>query len=81
MKRHEWKEQTEHGVRWLRASRHGGKWSLQCRDAGEETWRAEEPISRESLVALREILFRKYQRRRLPYEHVVEIEKLMETTE
>ena len=44
----------------------------------EEQWTEHEDISIEDLQKAREVLFNKYQRRRLPWEDVVQIDAMIE---
>ena len=78
MKKHEWREKTEEGeTRLVTATRHAGKWQLQSRLKSEDEWTKFEKIELDDLETLHEILSRKYQRSRVPYEQVLEIEKLI----
>jgi chromosomal replication initiation ATPase DnaA len=78
MKKHEWREKTEEGqTRLVTASRHAGKWQLQSRLKSEDQWTKFSVIELEDLETLLDIVQRKYQRSRLPYEHVKEIEVLI----
>lgn len=64
-----------------RACHHAGKWTLdRSRKVGrseEEVW---EPLEfgREEWVTLRELLWRKYQRKRCPWKLIEQIDKLLE---
>ncbi len=81
MKKHEWRERTEDGeVRLVTASRHAGKWQLQSRLKTETEWTKFPKISLEDLESLREIIWNKYQRRRVPHGHVLEIDRLIANT-
>ncbi len=78
MKRHEWHERTEEGEkRTVRATRQGGGWKLQSRTTSEPEWHLHDPPLREDLEELLEVLRRKYQRGRTPYEHIVELERVL----
>jgi len=75
---HIWTERDEHGSkREVRASRFGGAWRLQAKTAGDLDWTYYERPLLEDLLALKEILARKYQRRRASNEDVVSVEKLI----
>ena len=76
MQRHSWREQTDEGIRFYRSSHHASTWTLQSQLKGED-WEDHEPISEAEWRKLRDVLWRKYQRRRLPWEHVLEIDKLL----
>ena len=82
MSKHEWRENTDDGdVRFVTAKRHGGKWKLQTRLKSEEDWTQLGVMPLEDLQYLREVLWNKYQRRRVPYEHVLEIDALIKSAE
>jgi hypothetical protein len=75
---HIWTERDEHGSkREVRATRFGGAWRLQAKAAGDLNWTYYERPLLEDLLALKEILARKYQRRRASNEDVVSVEKLI----
>ena len=79
---HNWKETTADGdKREVRATKFGGKWRIQSRLKGEELWTYHDQPAIEDLRELRDVLFRKYQRRRAAYEDVVLIEKMIEEKE
>jgi hypothetical protein len=75
---HIWTERDEHGSkREVRATRFGGAWRLQAKTADDLDWTYYERPLLEDLLALKEILARKYQRRRASNEDVVSVEKLI----
>ena len=75
---HIWTEKTEEGSkREVRATRFGGRWRLQAKTAGDLNWTYYERPLLEDLLALREILARKYQRRRASSDDVASLEKLI----
>lgn len=75
---HTWREITGTGEqRTVRASRVAGQWRLSSKLQGEEYWEHQEPIAEDDLRSLRDVLWRKYQRKRLPWEHVLEIDRLL----
>src|SRR5438093_1466267 len=76
---HIWTDRDEHGSkREVRATRFGGIWQLQAKTAGELDWTYYERPLLEDLLALKEILMRKYQRRRASIEDVASVEKLID---
>lgn len=82
--KHEWREKTEEGeTRLVTAIRHGRKWRLQSRLKREDEWTqfSEAEIELEDLESLLDVLQRKYQRNRVPHEHMKEIEKLISAAE
>ena len=75
---HIWTEKDEEGrKREVRATKFGGVWRLQAKTAGEENWTYFEEPLREDLLTLKDLIFRKYQRRRASWEDVVSIDKLL----
>jgi hypothetical protein len=75
---HIWTERDEHGIkREVRATKFGGIWRLQAKTAGDLDWTYYECPLLADLLALKEILFRKYQRRRASSEDVASVEKLI----
>jgi hypothetical protein len=61
----------------VRATKFGGAWRFQAKTAGELEWTYYKRPLLEDLLALREILVRKYQRRRASAEDVASVEKLI----
>lgn len=76
---HEWKTKTADGEkREVRAEKFGGNWRVQSRLRGEERWTYHDVPLLADLVELRDVLWRKYQRKRLPHEDVTVIDRLIE---
>ena len=75
---HIWTQRDEQGSkREVRATRFGGRWRLQAKTAGDLGWTYYDRPSLEDLLALKEILVRKCQRRRASSEDVASVEKLI----
>jgi hypothetical protein len=75
---HIWTQRDEHGrKREVRAIKFGGKWRLQAKTAADLEWTYFERPLLQDLLALKEILVRKYQRRRASSEDVTSVEKLI----
>jgi hypothetical protein len=75
---HIWTQSDEHGSkREVRATRFGGRWRLQAKTPGDIDWTYYERPLLDDLLALKEILVRKYQRRRASKEHAASVEKLI----
>lgn len=75
---HIWTERDEHGCkREVRATRFGSVWRLQAKKAGDLDWTYYERPLLEDLLALKDILVRKYQRRRASSEDVASVDKLI----
>jgi hypothetical protein len=75
---HVWRESTEEGQREVKAVKFGGKWRLQSKLKGDAVWAYHDLPALADLETLRELLFRKYQRRRATYDDVLAIEKMIE---
>ena len=75
---HNWKESEGEGeTRFLRAVRDRGVWRLSARLESEEFWENLEPPSEADLRSFRDVLWRKYQRKRVPWEHVLDVDKAL----
>jgi hypothetical protein len=76
---HIWTEKDQHGKkREVRATKFGGVWRLQSKVYGETEWIYYDSPLLEDLLSLKEIVTRKYQRRRASIEDVVSVNKLIE---
>jgi hypothetical protein len=76
---HIWTDKDQDGrKREVRATKFGGAWRLQAKVVGDLDWTYYDPPLLEDLVTLKEILVRKYQRRRASIEDVASIEKLIQ---
>jgi len=76
---HIWTDRNEDGrKREVRATKFGGAWRLQAKTAGDLDWMYYERPLLEDLLTLKEILVRKYQRRRASAEDVASIQKLIQ---
>ena len=75
---HIWTERDGQGSkREVRATKFGGRWRLQSKTAGDLDWTYYERPMLEDLLALKDILMRKYHRRRASSEDVASVEKLI----
>jgi hypothetical protein len=75
---HIWTHRDEQGSkREVRATKFGGMWRLQAKTSGDPDWTYYERPLLDDLLALKEILARKYQRRRASSEDVASVEKLI----
>jgi hypothetical protein len=75
---HGWTERDESGEkREVRAIKFGGVWKIQAKLRSDEAWTYYETPELADLETLRDVLFRKYQRRRAAYEDVVLIEEMI----
>ena len=83
MKRHDWRELTEDGDKRLwRATKHGGVWKLYSRmKSSDDEFQRHDPMSLDELRMLREVLFNKYQRKRLPWGDIEKMDAMIEDAE
>jgi hypothetical protein len=76
---HIWKEKDREGrKREVRATKFGGVWRLQAKLADETEWTYYDSPPLEDLRTLKDIVERKYRRRRASAEDVAALEKLIE---
>jgi hypothetical protein len=76
-RQHVWKEREEDGVkREVRASRFGGAWRLQSKRADEESWTYYDRPLPADLLALKEIIEKKYRRRRATVEELLSVREM-----
>ena len=74
--RHAWVVRTDDGLkREIRVIKTGGSWRFQSKRADEERWTYFDEPAVADLKEFREVLHRKYQRRRAAYEDVVWADK------
>ena len=78
MQRHQWRENEGEEVRFYRAEHHASRWRLFSQPKGEEEWTEHDPIKRPEWEKLREVLWRKYQRKRCPWPIIEKIDKMLE---
>ncbi|MEY3480240.1 MAG: hypothetical protein RIQ71_1015 [Verrucomicrobiota bacterium] len=75
---HAWTIRTEEGEkREVRAEKNRGRWRLQSKLKHEEKWTYHETPIKDDLQELREILWRKYQRRRASHEDVLLADRML----
>ena len=76
---HEWHDQDEAAGerRYFRAEKFGKKWEVKTTLKSAPDWEHLRVVPRAVLEDLREQLRNKYQRRRIPYEDVVAIDKMV----
>jgi hypothetical protein len=76
---HIWTDRNQDGrKREVRATKFGGAWRVQAKTAGDLDWTYYDRPLLEDLLTLKELLVRKYQRRRASIEDVASIEKLIQ---
>jgi hypothetical protein len=75
---HVWKTKTEEGEKRRCARRKFGKrWRLQAKVKGEENWTYYDTPLLADLLELRDVLWRKYQRKHLSWEDVEQVDRLI----
>jgi hypothetical protein len=75
---HIWTEKDADGrKREVRVTKFGGVWRFQAKYADELEWTYYDRPLLEDLQELKDVVFRKYQRRRASAEDVASIEKLL----
>lgn len=75
---HVWKEKDADGrKREVRVTKFGGAWRFQAKFADEEAWTYYERPRHEDITVLRDVIFRKYQRRRASAEDVAAVDQLL----
>lgn len=75
---HIWKTTTEEGEkREVRAEKFGKKWRVQAKLKHEERWTYYDEPLLEDLIELRDVLWRKYQRKHLAWDDIAGVDKLI----
>jgi len=75
---HVWKEKDAEGrKREVRVTKFGGEWKFQAKFTDELDWTYYDRPLLEDLTTLRDIVFRKYQRRRASSEDVASLDKML----
>jgi hypothetical protein len=75
---HIWTEKDEDGrKREVRATKFGGAWRFQSKTAGELDWTYYDLPLLDDLLKLKDVIWRKYQRRRASAEDVASVDKLI----
>ena len=75
---HIWNEKDDEGrKREVRATKFGGKWRLQSKTSDEDQWTYHDPPLLDDLLKLKDVIARKYQRRRATADDIVSVDKLI----
>ena len=75
---HIWTEKDGEGrKREVRATKFGGKWRLQSKTADEMDWTYHDPPLPDDLLKLKDIIGRKYRRRRASADDVASVDRLI----
>ena len=76
---HEWKENTDEGIRVYKAVYHSKEWTMRTAMKGSRreppVWEDIKEITDELYEKLRAVLFNKYQRKRCPWKLIEDIDK------
>ena len=79
---HIWTEKNREGrKREVRATKFGGVWRLQSKSADENKWTYYDSPPLDDLLTLRQIIARKYHRRRASADDVTSVDKLIRAYE
>ena len=79
MTRHEWNDRTADGEkRYLRGMIHAGRWTFETTLKSDPDWTQHDILPVEDLERLRLLMWKKYQRKRLPHGHIESIDKVIE---
>ena len=87
MTKHEWRERDEEGeITYFRAIHHAGRWQYYSTKKTDPEWNAHEclplaaigPVPEPLEQPLREVLWNKHQRRRLPLKQFEQVDLLLE---
>ena len=77
-RQHIWREKDRQGKkREVRATKFGGVWRFQSKTAGELNWTYHNAPLPDDLLKLKDIVARKYQRRRATADDVASVDKLI----
>lgn len=79
MEAHNWNETGPEGKRFYRATHHAGRWQLYTMLKGEEDWQKCE-FTLELWLQVRDLLWRKYQRKRGSWKIIEKIDKHLADT-
>ncbi|MDP4850002.1 MAG: hypothetical protein NWQ95_06605 [Verrucomicrobiales bacterium] len=78
MTKHEWHERTADGEQiYYRANHHAVKWVFYSTLKSDPDWNQHEMLPLTVMESLREVLWNKHQRRRLPLKHLEQIDKII----
>ena len=76
---HIWKEKDAEGrKREVRVTKFGGEWKFQAKYLDEDAWTYYDRPLHDDLVNARDVVFRKYQRRRASAEDVAALDQLLQ---
>lgn len=77
---HIWTEKDDDGrKREVRVTKFGGEWRFQAKYADEPEWTYYDRPLQNDVAELRDLVFRKYQRRRASFEDLESLDRLLRT--
>jgi hypothetical protein len=78
MESHEWFENTDEGKVYYRANYIGTRWTIMTTmQKRNPTWTDIKPVPVEIWRELRDLVWKKYQRKRCPWERVADIDRII----
>jgi hypothetical protein len=78
MESHEWFENTDEGKVYYRANYIGTRWTIMTTmQKRDPTWTDIKPVPEAIWRELRELVWKKYQRKRCPWERVADLDKML----
>ena len=78
MESHEWFENTEDGKVYYRANYLGNRWTIMTTmQKRNPEWTDLKPVPNEVWAELRDIVWKKYQRKRCPWERVADLDRIL----
>ncbi|MGJ8696451.1 MAG: hypothetical protein ACSHYF_09040 [Verrucomicrobiaceae bacterium] len=78
MERHEWHiTDGEESHQYWRANHHGGRWTIMMKPDRDADWETIKKPENEHWEMLRDVLWRKYQRKRCPWKMIAKIDKIL----
>jgi hypothetical protein len=76
---HEWHDRNDEGKRvYYRGYWNSREWTLRYQDSETGDWLIIENPTIELWIALRDVLWRKYQRKRIPHKFIVSVDEILE---
>jgi hypothetical protein len=78
MESHEWFENTDEGKVYYRANYIGTRWTIMTTTQKRDpTWTDIKPVPEPIWRELRDLVWKKYQRKRCPWERVADLDRLL----
>lgn len=78
MTKHEWRERDEDGeLVYFRALHHAGRWQFFSTRKSDPEWNPHDCLPLAAMESLREVLWNKHQRRRLPLKVLEQVDAML----